>query len=95
MLTTNSKQTYDKVKKIIAHGINKNKKKYFWHREADLPGHNYRLPNHLAALGISQLKKISSVITLKEKIMFKKPTIFSKPIARIEKGRLLIMVMVI
>ena len=58
MLTTNSKQTYDKLKKIIAHGINKNKKKYFWHREADLPGHNYRLPNHLAALGISQLKKL-------------------------------------
>ena len=23
-----------------------------------LPGHNYRLPNHLAALGISQLKKL-------------------------------------
>ena len=23
-----------------------------------LPGHNFRLPNHLAALGISQLKKL-------------------------------------
>ena len=39
---------------------------------------------------ISQLKKVNSVITLKNKIMFKKPTVFSKPIAKIEKGRLLI-----
>ena len=39
---------------------------------------------------ISQLKKINSVITTKEKIMFKKSSIFSKPIAKIKKGRLLI-----
>ena len=48
------------------------------------------IKNNSGWIHISQLKKISSVITLKEKIMFKKPTIFSKPIARIEKGRLLI-----
>ena len=47
-------------KKLIAHGIDKKKKPVFWHREAVLPGHNFRLPNHLAALGISQLKKISA-----------------------------------
>ena len=40
---------------------------------------------------ISQLKKVNSVIVLKDKIMFKKPTIFSEPIATIKKGRLLIM----
>ena len=39
---------------------------------------------------ISQLKKINSVITLQDKIMFKKSMIFSKPIAKIKKGRLLI-----
>ena len=39
---------------------------------------------------VSQLKKINSVITLKDKIMFKKPMIFSKPIAKIKKGRLLV-----
>ena len=39
---------------------------------------------------ISQLKKANSVITIENKIMFKKPTIFSKPIAKIKKGRLLI-----
>ena len=39
---------------------------------------------------ISQLKKVNSVITLEEKIMFKKSSIFSEPIAKIEKGRLLV-----
>ena len=38
----------------------------------------------------SQLKKINSVITLKDKIMFKKSTVFSKPVAKIKKGRLLV-----
>lgn len=58
MLTTNNKEHYHKIKKIIAHGIDHQKKPVFWHREAVLAGHNYRLPNHLAALGISQLKKL-------------------------------------
>jgi|TARA_B100001063_G_scaffold246831_1_gene287891 SH3-like domain-containing protein len=39
---------------------------------------------------ISQLKKVNSVITTKDKILFKKPTIFSKPIVNIREGRLLI-----
>ena len=39
---------------------------------------------------ISQLKKINSVIPLKDKILFKKPSIFSKPLAKIKKGRVLI-----
>ena len=39
---------------------------------------------------ISQLKKTNSLIVLKDKILFKKPTKFSKPIAKLEKGRLLI-----
>ena len=39
---------------------------------------------------VSQLKKANSVITMKDKILFEKPTIFSKPIANIKKGRLLV-----
>ncbi len=39
---------------------------------------------------ISQLKRVNSVITTKDKILFKKPTIFSKPIVNIREGRLLI-----
>jgi SH3-like domain-containing protein len=38
----------------------------------------------------SQLKKVNSVIVLEDKIMFKKSTVFSKPIAKIKKGRLLV-----
>ena len=39
---------------------------------------------------ISQLKKINSVITLDDTILLKKPSLFSKPIAKIKKGRLLV-----
>ena len=39
---------------------------------------------------ISQLKKSKSLVTTSQKILFKKPTKYSKPLAKIEKGRLLI-----
>jgi len=39
---------------------------------------------------ISQLKKSNSLIILENKILFKKPSEFSKPLAKLEKGRLLI-----
>jgi len=39
---------------------------------------------------ISQLKPTNSFIILENKILFKKPTKFSKPIAKLEKGRLLL-----
>ena len=38
----------------------------------------------------SQLKPINSIICLDDKILFKKPSNFSKPIAKIKKGRVLI-----
>ena len=38
----------------------------------------------------SQLKKVNSIIILENKILFKKPSHFSKPILRLEKGRLLV-----
>ena len=39
---------------------------------------------------LSQLKKVNSVIVMEDKIMFKKSSLFSKPIANVKKGRLLI-----
>jgi len=39
----------------------------------------------------SQLKPINSIICLDDKILFKKPSNFSKPIAKIKKGRVLIL----
>ena len=38
----------------------------------------------------SQLKPINSAISLNDKILFSKPSIFSKPVAKIRKGRVLI-----
>ena len=39
---------------------------------------------------VSQLKKSKSLITTSKKILFKKPTKYSKPLAKIETGRLLL-----
>ena len=39
---------------------------------------------------ISQLKKSKSLITTSVKILFKKPTKYSKPIAKLDTGRLLL-----
>ena len=46
--------------------------------------------NNSGWIHISQLKKINSVIPLTDKILFKKPSYFSKPIAKIKKGRVLL-----
>ena len=48
------------------------------------------LKNNSGWIHISQLKKNNSVITMQNKVLFKKPSLFAKPIAQIEKGRLLI-----
>ena len=46
--------------------------------------------NNSGWIHISQLKKINSMIAIKDKILFKKPSNFSKPVAKLKKGRLLI-----
>ena len=47
--------------------------------------------NNSGWIHVSQLKRISSVIVTKDKVLFKKPTSFAKPIALLKKGRLLIL----
>ena len=59
-------------------------KKDNWRRVIDLK-------NNSGWIHWSQLKSINSIIPLKDKILFKKPSNFSKPIARIQKGRVLIL----
>ena len=46
--------------------------------------------NNSGWIHISQLKKVSSLIPKKDKILFKKPSKFSLPLARVKKGRMLI-----
>tara|TARA_X000000368_G_scaffold378955_1_gene333675 strand:+ start:96 stop:539 length:444 start_codon:yes stop_codon:yes gene_type:complete len=48
------------------------------------------LKNNSGWIHTSQLKKNNSVIALQNKVLFKKASTFAKPMARIEKGRLLI-----
>ena len=58
-------------------------KKENWRRIVDLK-------NNSGWIHVSQLKKSNSIIILENKILYKKPSSFSKPVARLEKGRLLI-----
>jgi len=48
------------------------------------------LKNNNGWIHVSQLKRVNSVIAIKDKVLFKKPTSFAEPIALIKKGRLLI-----
>ena len=48
------------------------------------------LKNNGGWIHSSQLKPLNSIIPLKDKILFSKPTNFSKPLAKIKKGRVLV-----
>ena len=48
------------------------------------------LKNNGGWIHVSQLKKINSIIPKEDKILFNKPSNFSKPLAKIEKGRVLL-----
>ena len=48
------------------------------------------LKNNSGWIHVSQLKKVNSLIPKIDKILFSKPTNFSKPLAKIEKGRVLL-----
>jgi len=48
------------------------------------------LKNNSGWIHVSQLKKVNSMIPKIDKILFTKPTNFSKPLAKIEKGRVLL-----
>ena len=48
------------------------------------------LKNNSGWIHQSQLKKVNSIIPLEDKILFSKPSNFSKPLAKIKKGRVLV-----
>ena len=58
-------------------------KKENWRRILDIK-------NNSGWIHYSQLKPVNSIITLNDKFLFEKPTIFSKPIAKLKKGRVLV-----
>ena len=49
------------------------------------------LKNNSGWIHWSQLKPTNSVISLNEKILFKKPSNFSKPLAKIQAGRVMVL----
>ena len=59
-------------------------KKENWRRIIDFK-------NNGGWIHLSQLKKINSLIPLENKILFQKPSKFSKPLAKIKKGRVLVL----
>ena len=58
-------------------------KKGNWRRIIDLK-------NNSGWIHRSQLKTINSIIPIKDKILFNKPSRFSKPLAKIKRGRVLL-----
>ncbi len=61
-LLTNNEIIYNKAVKLRSHGISKSPEIDPWYyRQVDL-GYNYRMPDILASLGISQLKKIDRFV---------------------------------
>ena len=46
--------------------------------------------NNSGWIHVSQLKIVNSIIPLTDRILFKKPSKFSKPLANVKKGRVLI-----
>ena len=71
MITCSDKSLFSKFKLMAAHGIStqsieREKKSLPWHKIAKLAGHNYRMSNLLAGLGLEQLKKIKKLNLIEE-----------------------------
>ena len=49
------------------------------------------LKNNSGWIHVSQLKKVNSVIPKVDKVLFSKPSNFSRPLAKIKKGRVLLL----
>ena len=89
--TTNNLKLAHKMKLLRSHGITKNKSEFInkdpddWSYEQQKLGFNYRMPDILAALGLSQLKRLNSFIKERNKIYLNYKEFFSSlPISFLE-----------
>jgi dTDP-4-amino-4,6-dideoxygalactose transaminase len=76
MITTNDKVLYDKLLLLRTHGITKdanllNENHGAWYYEMQTLGYNYRIPDMLCALGISQLKRADEGLIKRREIASK------------------------
>lgn len=63
MVVTNDDELYDRMALYRSHGMRR--KRYYWH---DLVGHNFRLTNLQAALGVAQLEKLETIIRERKRV---------------------------
>jgi len=62
IFTTNDNDLAERARALISHGIvQSHHKPKPWNREASYAGHNYRMPNPLAAIGYIQLQKLDEL----------------------------------
>ena len=101
--TANSKDIYLSLKKDkvnVRYGPSFDSPIKFVYKKVNLPiklidkKENFRriidFKNNSGWIHISQLKSVNSIIPLTDKILFKKPSKFSEPLANLKRGRVLI-----
>jgi perosamine synthetase len=64
LVVTNDDDMAEKMMLFRSHGMNRQKVIY-WH---EVPGHNFRLTNLQAALGVAQLEKVEKIIEARKRV---------------------------
>jgi UDP-4-amino-4,6-dideoxy-N-acetyl-beta-L-altrosamine transaminase len=85
MITTNSTKLYEKIKLLRTHGIVKNPQELSsadgWWMEMKSLGMNYRMPDILCALGLSQLSRIEKNLCRRKEIAARYDNLLTKDVA--------------